>query len=255
MRLADKVAMITGAAQGIGRATALLFASEGADVVIPDVNVEGAQAVAKEVLALGRRALAVQCDVSDPAQVSAAVQQAVATLGGIDVLVNNAAAASYAPFLDTDLDDWNRILRVCLTGYFVVGQAVAREMVHRERGGKIVNIASIAGVVGNAYSSAYGAAKGGVIALTKVMAVELAGHRINVNAIAPGPILTPLVAQLLDEEGIRSRAARMPLGRLGKPEEIANACLFLASDEAEFVTAHVLHVDGGWFGAGILPHK
>ncbi len=254
-RLGGKVAVITGAGRGIGRATAVRFAQEGADIVILELNTEGAQATAKEVEGFGRRALALRCDVSDQAQVDAAVRDAVARFGGIDVLINNAASTTYAPFLETKLDEWNRIIGVCLTGYFVVGQAVAREMVKRERGGKIVNISSLAGVVGNANSCAYGAAKGGVIALTKVMAVELAQYKINVNAIAPGIIGTDLLRSVVDEEGMRLRYQRTPLERTGTPEEIASACLFLASSEADFVNAHVLHVDGGWFGAGIPPKK
>ena len=249
MRLKDRVAVITGGALGIGRATALLFAEEGAVVALADVQAETAQEVAREIADRGGRAIAVGADVGDGAQVQALVDRVVKELGRIDVMFANAGIAHSAPFLDHPEAQWHRVLRVNLTGVFLCCQAAARQMV-RQGGGRIIATASINGFRGVENLVGYNVAKAGVIELTKTMAVELAQHRIAVNAIAPAQIDTRLV-RTLPEDARRRRLARIPMARFGESEEVAKAALFLASDDASFITGHTLAVDGGYLAGGL----
>lgn len=248
-RLDGKVALVTGGARGIGYATAQAFAREGARVVIADLNVTGAEDAAKS---LGEQAMGLGVDVADPASVTGMITAIIERLGRIDILFNNAGIGANTPFLETRLEDWNRILGVNLTGAFMVAQGCAREMVRVGDGGKIVNIASLSGQRGANGRAAYGAAKAGLELLTKVMAVELAPHGINVNNLAPGAIETD-IAKVMHDEATRAAYGRLiPMTRYGTPEEIADAAVFLCSDEARYVHGHTLNVDGGFREAGLM---
>jgi NAD(P)-dependent dehydrogenase (short-subunit alcohol dehydrogenase family) len=249
MRLAGRVAAITGGALGIGRATALLFAAEGAAVALGDVDSAGAEAVAKQILAQGGRALAIGVDVGDAGQVQAFVDRTVAELGRLDVMFANAGIAHSAPFLEHPEAQWHRVLRVNLTGVFLCCQIAARQMV-KQGGGRLITTASINGLRGVENLVGYNAAKAGVIELTRTMAVELAQHGIRVNAIAPAQIDTRLTRSL-PEEARRRRVERIPMARFGEAEEVARAALFLASDDSSFVTGHTLAVDGGYLAGGL----
>ena len=249
MRLQGRVAAITGGGLGIGRATARLFAAEGAAVVLGDVQVEAAEAVAKEIAQAGGWALAVGVDVGDAGQVQAFVDRAVAELGRLDVMFANAGIAHSAPFLEHAEAQWHRVLRVNLTGVFLCCQIAARQMVV-QGGGRIITTASINGFRGVENLVGYNTAKAGVIELTKTMAVELAQHGITVNAIAPAQIDTRLTRGLSDDARAR-RVARIPMGRFGEADEVAKAALFLASDDAGYVTGHTLAGDGGYLAGGL----
>ena len=248
-----RVAAITGGALGIGRATALLFAAEGATVALGDVEVAGAEAVAKEIVGRGGRAIALGVDVGDAGQVQAFVDRVVTELGRLDVMFANAGIAYSAPFLEHPEAQWHRVLRVNLTGVFLCCQIAARQMV-KQGGGRIITTASINGLRGVENLVGYNAAKAGVIELTKTMAVELARHHITVNAIAPAQIDTRLTRSL-PEEARQRRLARIPMGRFGEVDEVARAALFLASDDASFVTGHTLAVDGGYLAGGLWSAK
>jgi len=249
MRLQGRVAAITGGALGIGRATARLFAAEGAAVAIGDIDAAGADLVAKEIRGGGGRALAVGVDVGDTGQVQAFVDRVVAKHGRLDVMFANAGIAHSAPFLEHPEAAWHRVLRVNLTGVFLSCQIAARQMA-TQGGGRIIVTASINGFRGVENLVGYNVAKAGVIELTKTMAVELAKHHIAVNAIAPAQIDTRLT-QSLPEEARARRVARIPMGRFGEVDEVAKAALFLASDDAAFITGHTLAVDGGYLAGGL----
>lgn len=254
MKKNGKVAIVTGGGQGIGKSIALLLAEEGVSVVVADLSGKRAKAVADEITAAGGAAMFFKCDVADVTQVNAMVAQAVATFGGVDMLVNNAAYASYGPFLEHDPEVFMRVIQVCLGGYFYCAQAAGREMVKRG-GGAIVNISSAAAHIGNVDSSSYAAAKGGVLSLTRTLAVELAPHHIRVNAISPGVISTEAMAQNMGEKRTKERLARIPMNRFGVPEEIAKAVRFLLTDESSYITGHILNVDGGWVIGGALADR
>ena len=253
MRLQGRIVAITGGALGIGRATALLFAAEGATVALGDVEVAGAEAVAKEIVGRGGRAIAVGVDVGDAGQVQAFVDRVVTELGRLDVMFANAGIAYSAPFLEHPEAQWHRVLRVNLTGVFLCCQIAARQMVE-QGGGRIITTASINGFRGVENLVGYNAAKAGVIELTKTMAVELAQHHITVNAIAPAQIDTRLTRSL-PEEARQRRVARIPMGRFGEVDEVARAALFLASDDASYITGHPLAVDGGYLAGGLWSAK
>ena len=250
MRLPGRVAAITGGALGIGRATALTFAEEGATVALGDVQIEAAEAVAQEIRGRGGQAIAVGLDVGDAAQVQAFVDRVVEEFGRLDVMFANAGIAHAAPFLEHPEAQWHRVLRVNLTGVFLCCQAAARQMVKQGGGGRLIITASINGFRGVENLAGYNAAKAGVIELTRTMAVELAQHRIAVNAIAPAQIDTRLTRSL-PEGARRRRVERIPMGRFGEPDEVARAALFLASDDASYVTGHTLAVDGGYLAGGL----
>jgi len=251
MRLPDKKAVITGAGRGIGRQIALRFAAEGAHVVIADLRIEDARAAAAEITAAGGKATAAYVDVGDAASVQKMIEAASAAFGPLDILVNNAGVGLNKPFLTTTQAEWDLNLRVNLTGTFLCGQAAARVMV-ANGGGRIVNIASISGQRGGVGRSAYGASKGGVIALTKIMAVELAPLQVRVNAVAPGPVDTDQSRATHTAATRRSYLERIPMNRYGTADEIASGVVFLAADDSGFVTGHVLNVDGGFNSAGLM---
>jgi NAD(P)-dependent dehydrogenase (short-subunit alcohol dehydrogenase family) len=253
MRLQGRVAAITGGALGIGRATALCFAAEGATVALGDVELGAAEKVAGEIAERGGRAIAVGVDVGDAGQVQAFVDRVVGELGRLDVMFANAGIAHSAPFLEHPEAQWHRVLRVNLTGVFLCCQIAARQMVRQGGGGRIIATASINGFRGVENLVGYNVAKAGVIELIRTMAVELAQHHITVNAIAPAQIDTRLTRSL-PEEARRRRVERIPLGRFGEADEVARAALFLASDEG-YVTGHTLAVDGGYLAGGLWSRR
>jgi 3-oxoacyl-[acyl-carrier protein] reductase len=251
MRLKDQVAMITGSGRGIGRDIALRFAAEGARLVIADLNEDHARAVAAEITALGCDALALKLDVANPPLVDAAIRATLARFGRLDILVNNAGIGSNQSVLEMSLEEWERNLRVNLTGTFLCAQAAARVMVG-QGAGRIVNVASISGQRGGVGRAAYGAAKAGVIQLTRVMAVELAARGVGVNAVSPGPVDTEQSRGTHTPATRRAYLDRIPQKRYGQADEIAAAVVFLASAEASFVSGHILNVDGGFDAAGLI---
>ena len=239
------VAIVTGADSGIGKATAVALADRGFDVGITwHTDEAGAQETAEEVRGRGCRAELAQVDLADPSQASTLAGRLAKPLGGLDVLVNNAGTGSQAPFLELDLEEWQRVLQIDLTAAFLVGQAAARLMLAAGHGGRIINVTGVHEHVPLRGSSAYCAAKGGLGLLTQVMALELAEHGITVNAVAPGEIATPMT-EAHDEDPRRIARPGIPLGRPGAAREIAAAIAFLASDEASYVTGSSFVIDGG----------
>lgn len=245
-RLKDKVAIITGAGSGIGRASAQIFAKEGAKVVVADYNEETAKETARMISDAGGEAVASTTDVSNEDQVKAMIKLAADTFGGLDILFNNAGVALMADLASTTEEIWQKTIDVDLKGVFLGIKYAVPEMEKRGQG-KIISTASIAGLVGFQGITAYCAAKGGVVNMTKEAALDLASKKINVNAIAPGVIKTAMTADILkDEKMAQGMIAQTPIGRLGEPEDIAWAAVYLASEESDFVTGHTLVVDGGW---------
>jgi NAD(P)-dependent dehydrogenase (short-subunit alcohol dehydrogenase family) len=244
MRLKDRVAMITGAGSGIGRGIAVRMAQEGADIVAIDINPEGIKDTAIEVTSLGRKALTLTANVALREEVEKAVQEALSVFEKIDILVNNAGIERSATVIKITDQQWDAVIDVNLKGVFHCTQVVAKQMV--EKGyGRIINISSIAGKVGLFGSVNYCAAKAGVLGITRVTALELAKKNINVNAICPGPIDTPLFRNI--PEGFRQQMVdAVPKGRVGTPQDIANLALFLASEEADYITGQAINCDGGW---------
>ena len=245
-RLAGKVALISGAARGQGEAEARLFAREGASVVLGDIRGELGERVAAEINAAGGQALFVQLDVSSESDWAHAVELAESTYGKLDILVNNAAIIGLEGIMDTSIEQWNRVLAVNQTGTFL-GMRAAIPAMRRAGGGSIVNISSVLATIGSGNSASYTATKGAVSALTRTVSVELATENIRVNAVHPGGVETPMAEECLGEDAELRRAlvATHPMGRIGEPEEIATGVLFLASDEASFVTGSSLVIDGG----------
>jgi len=243
MKLEGKVALITGGARGIGREIALLFAGEGADIAICDVNKEVAAATAKEIEALGRRALSFETDVTVFKQVEEMMNIILDNFKHIDILVNNAGITRDNLLLRMSEEYWDKVLAVNLKGVFNCTKAASRIMI-KQRSGKIVNIASIIGIMGNAGQANYAASKGGIISFTKSIARELASRSINANAVAPGFIQTEMTARL--PEGLKQKMQEaIPLGRLGSPADVAAVCVFLASEEASYITGQTIIIDGG----------
>lgn len=245
--LEDDVIVITGAAQGIGAACAERFARDGASVALWDVNDAAARALAKTLAQRGQRAAAFHCDVSRKADVDAALGATLAAFGRVDALINNAGIFKAANFLDITQADWDAVLDVNLSGAFLVAQAVAREMVRVAKGGAIVHMSSVNGVMAIPNIASYNVSKGGINQLTRVMALALAEHGIRVNAVAPGTIATELARQaVLGSDAARERImSRTPLQRLGEPGEIADVCAFLVSSASSYMTGEIVYVDGG----------
>jgi len=245
MRLRGKIALVTGAQQGIGRGIALAFAREGADIAVNylDDRVE-AEKVMREVCAAGQRAVLVQADVARPTDAQTMVAQVLSELGGLDVLVNNAGVYPRVPFLEMRETDWDLVLDVNLKGGFFCAQAAARAMVAAGRRGSIINMASQA-IRGAVRGVHYSASKGGVVAMTRATALELAPHGIRVNAIAPGLTDTAQPRYGNNEDELAAMARAVPLGRMAQPDDIASVAVFLASDDARHVTGQTVHVNGG----------
>jgi 3-oxoacyl-[acyl-carrier protein] reductase len=249
MRLAGKTALVTGAQQGIGRAIALALAQAGADVAVNYLDDRAAaEGVAAEVKGAGRRAVVIQGDVSRAAEARAMVEAAVARLGALDVLVNNAGVFPRSEFLELTEEQWDHVLGVNLKGGFLCAQAAARAMVAGGRRGAIVNISSSA-IRGDARGVHYSASKAGVLGMTRAMALALAPHGIRVNAIAPGLTDTAQPRYGNTEEQIAARAREIPLGRMAQPDEIARVVVFLASEAAGWITGELIHVNGGLYMA------
>jgi 3-oxoacyl-[acyl-carrier protein] reductase len=243
--LTGKLAFVTGAQQGIGRATAIALARAGADVGVNFLDDEaGATAVAREIEACGRRAALVQGDVSVPAQAETMATTVARQLGGLDILVNNAGVYPRVPFLEMKEGDWDYVIDVNLKGSFFCAQAAARLMVQGGRRGAIVNLSSQA-VRGAPRGVHYSASKSGIVGMTRAMALELAPHGIRVNAVAPGLTDTAQPRYGNDEEGLAELARAVPIGRMAQPVEIAEVIVFLASDDARYITGQIVNVNGG----------
>jgi NAD(P)-dependent dehydrogenase (short-subunit alcohol dehydrogenase family) len=245
--LVGKVAIVTGGGQGIGEAISIRFAQEGAKVVVSDINPKTAKKVALGIQGRDGEALAIQSDVSKSEDVRRLVKETLTRFGEIDILVNNAGVHKRTPFLDIPEKDWDWMLDINLKGSFLCSKMVAREMVKAKKRGKIVNIASIAAEAAIASQVHYSASKAGVYMLTKGMALELAPYGINVNSVGPGPIQTAILRyRLEDPKQLKLLIRNIPLGRVGQPADIADAVFFLAGPESDFITGHMLVVDGGW---------
>jgi NAD(P)-dependent dehydrogenase (short-subunit alcohol dehydrogenase family) len=248
MKLDNKTAIVTGARRGIGHAIALALAKEGANVVVSDVSQEDCQKVVIEIEVLGKRGLAVKCDVTSRVEVEDMVRRAVAEFGRVDILVNNAGVINFKPFLELTDEDWDNTLNVNLKGQFLCARAVAKEMV-KNKWGRIINIASISsGGCGIAFPliAHYTASKGGVMALTEALALELTPQGINVNAICPGAIDTDMTKGTKESGQLEHVLLRIPKGRIGQPEDIANLAVFLASEESDYISGAAIVIDGGW---------
>lgn len=246
MKLKGKVALVTGAGSGIGQAIAVLFAKEGADIAVNDIDAISAQATAARIERLQRKAVVVPADVADAGQVGAMVSKTIEELGGAHILVNNAGIPAHGPMIEEQtVERWDRVIAVILRGTYLCSRRVGTWMASHG-GGKVVNISSVAGILGSPNLASYGAAKAGVINLTRSLAADWGKYRINVNAIAPGIIDTPLTRRTIAAWSTPDEInQRIPLGRMGEVDDVARAALFLVSDDASYITGVTLPVDGG----------
>jgi len=244
MKLRDKIALVTGSGRGIGRSIAIALAREGASVVVNDIDAQSAEQTASEIKATGQYAAAIEADISDGGEVNEMIETIIKTFKKIDILVNNAGIFSSVSLDRMTEDEWDKVMKINLKGVFMCSQAVMKFM-KRQRSGKIVNIASLAGKVGGIFAGAnYAASKAGVICLTKSLAKQLAPHGINVNAVAPGVIETEMT-ESWPKEVRESFLKQIPLGRFGKPEEVAETVVFLVSNSAGYITGATIDINGG----------
>ena len=260
MRLQNKSALVTGGAQGIGKAISLAFAREGANVIVADIRNQEAEAVSAEIVEMGRKSLSFEIDVSRKSRVDEMVEKAAGAFGSIDILVNAAGIFVRSPIEDVSEEDWDRVMAVNLKGTFLCSQSVGRQMI-KQGAGNIVNIASIAGHAPQININAYSPSKAGIIMLTKIMAVEWAGYGVRVNAISPGPTATPMFMSIYDSKAkFEQRKKAIPQNRVAGPDEIAHTAVFLCSEEAGFITGDSLVIDGGslnsmFYLMGMLPES
>jgi NAD(P)-dependent dehydrogenase (short-subunit alcohol dehydrogenase family) len=255
LRLENKNALVTGGASGIGRATAIRFAEEGANVFVADRHLAAAEETAASVRKLGRKSIAHQVDTSDEAQVNAMVERMVKELGGVDIVVAAAGIsharygeegkADFMPLNEKSFENWKKVLSVNLDGVFLTDRACAQAMIKAGKGGRIINIASAAARLPTPGVGEYAVSKAGVWMLTKVLATELAPHGITANAIGPGFIKTPMTAEIQQMPELTPMMQRVPMNKMGEPVDVANTALFLASDEGRYYTGSILHPDGG----------
>ncbi len=243
MLLQNKVAIVTGAGKGIGKGIALALAHEGCDVVVSGIDKAGCAETAREIASLGVKALGVQCDVSSRVAVKRLFKQALDAFGTVDIVVNNAGIYPFISFADMKEDDWDKVIDVNLKSVFLCAKEAARVL---PEGGRIISISSIASLIGFEGLAHYCASKGGINGLTRALALELAPRKITVNAVAPGAIDTPGLNRYMTEEEKQQTLPLIPLGRMGKPADIANMVVFLASEKASYITGQVIVVDGGW---------
>lgn len=243
MDLKNKVAIVTGARRGIGKGIVLVLAREGCNVVVSDINKEECEAVVEEIEKIGVKGLAIKCDVSKKEEIENLFSAVSEKFGRLDILVNNAGIFPFTPFLKMTETDWDKVLDINLKSVFMCSQEAVKIM---KEGGKIINISSIAAFLGFEGLTHYCASKGGVSAFTRVLALEMASKKINVNAIAPGAIDTPGASEVSNEEAKKQTIAVIPWQRMGLPEDIANAAVFLASDRADYITGQTIVVDGGY---------
>ena len=245
-RLEGKVAIVTGSTRGIGKAIVKRFAKEGAKVVVSGTNVALIEQVTNEIRQDGGTAIGIKCDVSKLDEINNLYDKTLEEYGEINIVVNNAGIAVFKPFVEVDPETVRRIWDVNLFGTFFSGQRAAKEMIRQGKGGKIINMSSLSEEVGTAHLTQYSTTKGGIKIMTKCMALELAEHRINVNAIGAGVIDTDISMEEFSKPGMREATiARIPWGRMGEPEDIAGTAVFLASDDSEYVTGTTVFVDGG----------
>lgn len=252
MQLEGRTAIVTGAGRGVGEAIARAMAMQGASVLLGDLDREAVERTAESIRDSGGNAQGFRVDVADGAEAEALTDEAVARFGSVDILVNNAGVGLNKQFLETTVEDFDRVMRVNLYGPMLCSQAALRVMLPRGYG-RIINIVSISGILGNVGRTAYGGSKAALQLMTRVMAVELAGLGVTVNAIAPGPIETDMSAAIHTPQTRQGFTNRIPAHRYGSPKEIAAAAVFLASDAAGYVCGHTLTVDGGFEVAGLLP--
>jgi NAD(P)-dependent dehydrogenase (short-subunit alcohol dehydrogenase family) len=253
-RLDNKLSLVTGGGSGIGREIALLYARQGSKVVVADIQLEPAESVVSEIRAQGGSGQAIQMDVSSEEQVQRVFEKLIQENGRLDILVNNAGISHVGNILETSLDDWERIMAVNARGVFLCSKYAVKHMVEQQpQGGILVNMASVAGMIAVDRRLPYSASKGAVISITRSVAIDFVQQGIRANAICPGTVHTPFVEGYLErnfastkDEERNKMHARQPIGRMGRPDEIANAALYLASDEASFVTGSTLVIDGGW---------
>lgn len=248
MRLKDKVAIISGGGSGFGEVTARLFAREGAAVMLADINGEAAQSVASSITSEGGQAGWARTDVTSSSSVEAMVLAALDQFGRVDILFNSAGIEAFGTVVDTDETAWDRIFAIHVRGAYLCSKYALPAMIEGGRGGSVVNVSSVAGLVGIRNMTAYSAAKGAILSLTRSMAVDFAQYNVRVNCVAPGTTMTPMGQRLVEgdtPEQLALRMSRYPLNRFGRPEEIANAVLFLASDESSYATGSCLVIDGG----------